>query len=117
MTAALAASWSTLLRYARAAADDFWCAVEERCPGRLPAKEAAVFLAALGRLASGGDDPAGRAALLAVLGHAYRRHRLLPHQAAVEAALAATVARHAPGTPGLAAAWAQAARRASAAVT
>ncbi|WP_043967220.1 oxidoreductase [Micromonospora haikouensis] len=117
MTAALAASWSTLLRYARAAADDFWCAVEERCPGRLPAKEAAVFLAALGRLAAGGDDPAGRAALLAVLGHAYRRHRLLPHQAAVEAALAATVARHAPGTPGLAAAWAQAARRASAAVT
>ncbi|WP_229405084.1 oxidoreductase [Micromonospora sp. NBRC 110038] len=92
MTAALAASWSTLLRYARAAADDFWCAVEERCPGRLPAKEAAVFLAALGRLAAGGDDPAGRAALLAVLGHAYRRHRLLPHQAAVEAARRASAA-------------------------
>ncbi|WP_089157254.1 oxidoreductase [Micromonospora sp. NBS 11-29] len=113
MTAALAASWSIVLRYADAAAEDFWRAVEERCPQR----EAIVFLAALGRLASGGDDPAGRAALLAVLGHAYRRYRLLPHRATVEAALTATVARHAPGTPELAAAWAEAARRASAAVT
>lgn len=117
MTAALAASWSATLRYARAAADHFWCTVEDRCPGTLPEREAAVFLAALGRLAAGGDDPAGRAALLAVLGRAYRRYRLLPHQLTIEAALTATVARHAPWTPELAAAWARAARRASAAVT
>ncbi|GGL96813.1 FAD-binding oxidoreductase [Micromonospora yangpuensis] len=117
MTDGLAASWSATLRHAHLAAEHFWGAVEQRCPGRLPQQEAAVFLAALGRLASGGDDPAGRAALLAVLGSAYRRYRLLPHQDAVEAALVATVARYAPGTPESAAAWAQAARSASVAVT
>ncbi|MGC4805732.1 FAD-binding oxidoreductase [Micromonospora sp. DT233] len=117
MTAALAASWSTTMRYARAAANHFWCTLEDRCPGLLPEREAAVFLAALGRLTCGGDDPAGRAALLAVLGPAYRRYRLVPRQHIVEAALTATVARHAPWTPELKAAWAQAARRASAAVT
>ncbi|MFG2100530.1 FAD-binding oxidoreductase [Micromonospora echinaurantiaca] len=116
MTAALAASWSATMRYARAAADHFWCAVEDRCPGLLPEREVAVFLATLGRLAVGGDDPAGRAALLAVLGRAYRRYRLVPHQLSVEAALTATVARHAQWTPELAAAWARAGRRASAAV-
>ncbi|MFU8849922.1 oxidoreductase [Micromonospora sp. SL1-18] len=116
MTAALSASWSTTMRYARAAADHFWCSFEDRCPGLLPEREASVFLAALGRLASGGDDPAGQAALLAVLGRACRRYRLLPHQLTIEAALTATVARHAQWTPELAAAWARAARRASAAV-
>ncbi|MEU5943252.1 FAD-binding oxidoreductase [Micromonospora sp. NPDC047548] len=117
MTAALAASWTTTMRYARPAADHFWCTVEERCPGLLPEREAAVFLAALGRLASGGDDPAGRAALLAVLGRAYHRYRLLPHQPAIADALTATVARHAAAqwTPELAAAWERASQRASAA--
>ncbi|MEU8261261.1 oxidoreductase [Micromonospora sp. NPDC048999] len=115
MTAALAASWSATLRYARQAADDFWCTVEDRCRGLLPERMAGVFLTALGRLASGGDDLAGRAAQLAVLGRAYRRYRLLPHQLTIEDALAATVARHAPWTPELSAAWAQAGRRASAA--
>lgn len=117
MTAPLATSWSATLRYARAATDHFWRTVEDRCPGLLPEREAAVFLAALGRLASGGDDPAGRAALLAGLGRAYRRYRLLPHQLTIEAALTATVARHAACPPELAAAWAGACRRASAAVT
>ncbi|WFF06322.1 FAD-binding oxidoreductase [Micromonospora sp. WMMD1076] len=117
MTAALAASWSATMRYAREAADHFWCAVEDRCPGTLPEREAAVFLAAFGRLVSGGDDPAGRAALLTVLGRACRRYRLLPHLLTVEAALVATVSRHARWTPELAGAWAGAARRATAAVS
>ncbi|WP_229400255.1 oxidoreductase [Micromonospora okii] len=117
MTAALAASWSATMRYARAAADHFRGTLEDRCPGLLPERMAPVFLAALGRLAGGGDDPAGRAALLAVLGPAYRRYGLLPHRQTVEAALTATVARHAPWSPELAAAWAEAARRASAEVT
>ncbi|SCL16212.1 NAD(P)H-flavin reductase [Micromonospora nigra] len=116
MTAALGASWSVTMRYARQAADHFWCTVEDRCPGLLPERTAGVFLAALGRLASGGDDPAGRAALLAVLGRAYRRYRLLPHRRAVEAALTGTVARHLPWTPELAATWERAGRLASAAV-
>ncbi|SCG38136.1 FAD-binding oxidoreductase [Micromonospora halophytica] len=116
MTAALAASWSATMRYARAAADHFWSTIEDQCRGLLPEREAAVFLAAFGRLASGGDDPAGRAALLAVLGRAWRHHRLLPHQATIGAALIATVARHAPWTPGLATAWQHAGRRASEAV-
>ncbi|MEU1809643.1 FAD-binding oxidoreductase [Micromonospora aurantiaca (nom. illeg.)] len=117
MTAALAASWSATMRYAREAADHFWCAVEDRCPGTLPEREAAVFLAAFGRLVSGGDDPAGRAALSAVLGRACRRYRLLPHLLTVEAALVATVSRHARWTPELAGAWVGAARRATAAVS
>lgn len=49
MTAALAASWTATLRYARAAADHFWCTVEERCPGLLSKRESGVFVAALGR--------------------------------------------------------------------
>ncbi|WBB75274.1 hypothetical protein O7602_07080 [Micromonospora sp. WMMD1128] len=64
MTAALAASWSIVLRYADAAADHFWREVG----GWLPQREVAVFLAAFGRLASGGDDPASRADLLLVAG-------------------------------------------------
>ncbi|TDB80283.1 oxidoreductase [Micromonospora sp. KC721] len=104
------------MRYARQAADHFWCTVEDHHRGLLPERTADVFLAALGRLASGGDDPAGRAAALAVLGRAYRRHRLLPHQGTIEAALTATVAHHVDWTPELAAAWARAARQASAAV-
>ncbi|GAA4565663.1 FAD-binding oxidoreductase [Micromonospora coerulea] len=116
MTAALAASWTATMRHARQAANHFWCLVEDRCPGLLPEPEAAVFLAALGRLASGGDDAAGRAALLAVLGRAHRRYRLLRHQPTIGDALTATVARYAaPWTPELTAAWERACRRASAA--
>jgi NAD(P)H-flavin reductase len=78
------------------AASDFWCALEDRRPGLLPNREAPVFFAALGSLVAGGDDRAGRAALLLVLGRAYRRYDLLPHAATVSEALLATVARHAP---------------------
>ena len=63
VTAALAASWSTTLRYVRAAAADFWCTVEDRQPGRLPERDAPLFLTALGRLLRR-RRPAGRAALL-----------------------------------------------------
>lgn len=99
-------------------ADDFWCTLEDGRPGLLPERDAPLLFAALGRLTSGGDDPAGRAALLAVLGRAYRRHGLLPHQAAVGEALRAAVARQARPlwTPPLAEAWERAGRRAVEAV-
>ncbi|MGW4498600.1 FAD-binding oxidoreductase [Micromonospora sp. NPDC004336] len=100
------------------AADDFWCTLEDGRPGLLPERDAPLLFAALGRLTSGGDDPAGRAALLAVLGRAYRRHGLLPHQAAVGEALRAAVARRARPlwTPPVADAWERAGRRAAEAV-
>ncbi|MDG4759849.1 FAD-binding oxidoreductase [Micromonospora sp. WMMD710] len=78
------------------AASDFWCALEDRRPGLLPSREAPVFFAALGSLVAGGDDAAGRAALLLVLARAYRYFDLLPHATAVGDALLATVTRHGP---------------------
>ncbi|SCL28697.1 NAD(P)H-flavin reductase [Micromonospora nigra] len=97
---------------------DAWRTLEDRRPGLLPERDAPLLLAALGRLTVGGDDPAGRAALLAVLGRAYRRHRLLPHAATVDDALLAAVARHARPrwTPSHTAAWERAGRRAARAV-
>ncbi|MEU4712188.1 FAD-binding oxidoreductase [Micromonospora purpureochromogenes] len=69
-------------------ADEFWEAVEDRCPGLLPEREAPLVHAALDRLMTGGDDRAGRLALLAVLGRAYRRYGLRPtHAATLEEAL------------------------------
>ncbi|MEH0927578.1 FAD-binding oxidoreductase [Micromonospora sp. CPCC 205558] len=77
------------------AAGDFWCTVEDRRSGLLPHRDAPLFFTALGRLLVGGDDPANRAALLRVLGRAYRHFDLLPHATTIGDALIATVARHA----------------------
>ncbi|MET8251420.1 FAD-binding oxidoreductase [Micromonospora sp. NPDC005197] len=89
----LAAAWASVDD--RAAAD-FWCTLEDRCPGLLPQREASLFFATLGSLVAGGDDRAGRAALLMVLGRAYRRYDLLPHATTIGDALLATLARNAP---------------------
>ncbi|MFI7578018.1 FAD-binding oxidoreductase [Micromonospora sp. NPDC049497] len=98
--------------------DNFWCTLEDRRPGLLPEQDAPLLFAALGRLTSGGDGPAGRAALLTVLGCAYRRHDLLPHAATIGDALLAAVARHARPlwTPSLTEVWERAGRRAAEAV-
>ncbi|MHA4946915.1 FAD-binding oxidoreductase [Micromonospora sp. SD19] len=88
----LVAAWESV--DVRAAAD-FWCALEDRRPGLLPHRDAPLFFTALGRLLVGGDDPANRAALLLVLGRAYRHFDLLPHATTIGDALLATVARHA----------------------
>jgi NAD(P)H-flavin reductase len=91
---ALRAGWARTVRYADRAAHWFWSVVDERCPGLVPEGEAGLFFAGLGRLASGGDDRAGRAAALAVLGRAHRSFGLLPvHYVPVGEALIATVAR------------------------
>ncbi|MEH0980896.1 FAD-binding oxidoreductase [Micromonospora sp. CPCC 205556] len=72
-------------------ADQFWAAVEVRCPGLLPGREAPLVHAALARLMTRGDDRAGRLALLAVLGRAYRRYGLRPtHAATLQKALGAS---------------------------
>ncbi|MET8040173.1 FAD-binding oxidoreductase [Micromonospora sp. NPDC005215] len=88
----LAAAWASVdVR----AAGDFWCTLEDRRPGLLPHRDAPLFFTALGQLVVGGDDPAIRAALLLVLGRAYRHFDLLPHSTTIGDALLATVARHA----------------------
>lgn len=109
------AAWETAVERG---ADDFWCTLEDRRPGLLPERDAPLLFAALGRLTVGGDDPAGRAALLAVLGRAYRQLGLLPHAATIGDALLAAVARHARPlwTARLADAWEHAGRRADEAV-
>ncbi|MER7334858.1 MULTISPECIES: FAD-binding oxidoreductase [unclassified Micromonospora] len=111
----LAAAWEAAVDKG---ADAFWCTLEDSRPGLLPERDAPLLFAALGRLTSGGDNPAGRAALLTVLGRAYRRHGLLPHEAAIGEALLAAVARQARAlwTPPLAAEWERAGRRAAEAV-
>ncbi|MFI2711332.1 oxidoreductase [Micromonospora sp. NPDC018662] len=50
----------------------FWAAVEDRCPGLVPERDAPLLHASLLRLLDGGDDRAARLALLRVLGCAYR---------------------------------------------
>lgn len=77
------------------AAGDFWYTLEDRRPGLLPRRDALLFFTALGRLSVGGDDPENRAALLMVLGRAYRHLDLLPHATTIGDALLTTVARHA----------------------
>ncbi|MEU4550739.1 NAD(P)H-flavin reductase [Micromonospora violae] len=90
--ASLAAAWESVdVR----AAGDFWCTVEDRRPGLLPQRDAPLFFTALGCLLIGDDAPANRAALLLLLGRAYRRFDLLPHTSTIGDALLATVARHA----------------------
>ncbi|WP_433390422.1 FAD-binding oxidoreductase [Micromonospora sp. KLBMP9576] len=98
--------------------DDFWCTLEDRRPGLLPERVAPLLFAALGRLTVGGDDPAGRAALLAVLGCAYRQLGLLTHADTIGDALLAAVARYARPmwTSQLTDAWERAGRRAAEAV-
>ncbi|MGA4726205.1 FAD-binding oxidoreductase [Micromonospora taraxaci] len=100
------------------AAGDFWCTLEDRRPGLLPHRDAPLFFTALGRLVVGGDDPANRAALLTVLGRAYRHFDLLPHATTIGDALLATVACHAQPlwTPQLAVVAKPAVRRATHAV-
>ncbi|MBM7492692.1 NAD(P)H-flavin reductase [Micromonospora luteifusca] len=78
------------------AAGDFWCTLEDRRPGLLPHRDAPLFFTALGQLMVGEDDPASQAALLLVLGRAYRHFDLLPYSTTIGDALLATVARHAP---------------------
>ncbi|MEU5907755.1 FAD-binding oxidoreductase [Micromonospora sp. NPDC047467] len=111
----LAAAWASV---DDRAAGDFWCTVEDRRPGLLPNREAPLLFHALGQLTLGGDDRAGRAALLTVLGRAYRRYDLLPHAPTLGDALLATVARHAhpPWTPSLTLAGERAMDRATHAV-
>ncbi|MFE9658340.1 FAD-binding oxidoreductase [Micromonospora sp. NPDC006431] len=77
---------------ATVSAASFWEAVENRCPGLLPEREAPLLHAALHQLVSGPDDRPNRLALLAVLGRAYRRFGLRPaHAAVIDDALQATV--------------------------
>ncbi|MEU7753464.1 FAD-binding oxidoreductase [Micromonospora sp. NPDC049171] len=92
----LAAAWASVdVR----AAGDFWCSLEDRRPGLLRHRDAPLFFTALGQLTVGVDDPAHRAALLLVLGRAYRHFDLLPHTTTIGDALLATVARHGPPAP------------------
>ncbi|RGC69754.1 Phenol hydroxylase P5 protein [Micromonospora sp. MW-13] len=115
----LAATWAVTVAGIDRAADHFWCTLADRMPTLLPERDAPLFLAALGWLATGDDDRAGRAALLTVLGRAWRDCHLGPHhQALVGDALVATVARHTRPrwTSALAAGWDSAARRALTAV-
>ncbi|WP_433347815.1 FAD-binding oxidoreductase [Micromonospora sp. CA-111912] len=110
----LAASWAATVAGIDRAADHFWCTLADRMPALLPERDAPLFLAALGQLATGDDGRAGRAALLTVLGRAWRDCHLGPHhQALIGEALVATVARHAhpQWTAALAGAWEQAACR------
>ncbi|MFI7209990.1 FAD-binding oxidoreductase [Micromonospora maritima] len=66
----------------------FWATVQDRCPGLLPERDAPLLHAGLLRLLEGGDDRAGRVALLRVLGSAYRGFGLRPwHAAAIGGAL------------------------------
>ncbi|WP_229399566.1 oxidoreductase [Micromonospora okii] len=119
MSVDLVTSWAAPVADVDRAAGHFWRTLADRMPALLPERDAPLFLAALGRLAVGDDDPDGRAALLTVLGRAWRDCRLdQRHAAPVGDALVATVARHARAqwTASSAAAWEYAARRASAAV-
>jgi NAD(P)H-flavin reductase len=109
------AGWARTVRYAPQASQWFWKTVRQRCPGLFeeprtslfeepcfeercaglpPERDVELFFAGFGRLASGGDDPAGRAALLTVLARAHRRYGLRPeHYRPIGEALIATVAR------------------------
>ncbi|WP_247684248.1 FAD-binding oxidoreductase [Micromonospora sp. D93] len=111
----LAAAWESV---DAPAAGDFWCTVEDRRTGLLSHRDAPLFFTALGRLLVGGDAPASRAALLQVLGRAYRHFDLLPHATSIGDALLVTVARHAQPlwTPQLTTAAARALCRATHAI-
>lgn len=91
MARVLAAGGQATAAIPAASADQFWAAVEDRCPGLLPEREAPLVHAALYRLMTNGGDRAGRLALLAVLGRAYRRYGLRPtHAATLQKALGAS---------------------------
>ncbi|MFG3423247.1 FAD-binding oxidoreductase [Micromonospora sp. NPDC048063] len=97
------------------ASDYFWAHLEDRSIRFLPQAAAPVFLASLGQLIARRDDPAGRRALLAVLGRAYQRYGLQSyHDTVIAAAMVGTI-RHLAGSlwdPQFAAAWQLGCRRA-----
>ncbi|GAB3140699.1 FAD-binding oxidoreductase [Micromonospora sonneratiae] len=104
----LLALWSATTQQMDPATDEFWRIVEERRPGLLPQQDAALLFTSLGRLVTGGDDAAGRAALLAVLGRAHQRFQLMtPHHQLIGDAMTATMARYVPDlwTPEVALTW------------
>ncbi|MGC4887215.1 FAD-binding oxidoreductase [Micromonospora sp. DT227] len=68
----------------------FWAAMQDRCPGQLPERDAALLHATLLRLLDGGEDRSARLASLRVLGCAYRDLGWRPwHAAALGGALLA----------------------------
>ncbi|MFG1849631.1 FAD-binding oxidoreductase [Micromonospora carbonacea] len=95
----LHASWTTLTPRIHHASNYFWCLLADRGMRLLPERDAQLFLATVGHLIAGGDNHAGRTALLAAFAPTYRHLGLQPyhHQTLVDA-LTATVARHAPTT-------------------
>ncbi|MFC5943340.1 FAD-binding oxidoreductase [Micromonospora harpali] len=119
MSADLGPSWATTAAAVDRAAANFLDTVSDRLPGLLPERDHTVVFAALGRLAGGVDDPAGRAAALAVLARAHRGVGLLPqHADLLGDALLAAVAREnrAHWTAALATGWERGLRRAVTAV-
>ncbi|MEV5818726.1 FAD-binding oxidoreductase [Micromonospora haikouensis] len=119
MSADLGPSWAATAAAVDRAAANFLDTVSDRLPGLLPERDHTVVFAALGRLAGGVDDPAGRAAALAVLARAHRGVGLLPqHADLLGDALLAAVAREnrAHWTAALATGWERGLRRAVAAV-
>ncbi|MEU3455260.1 FAD-binding oxidoreductase [Micromonospora sp. NPDC006766] len=108
-------SWSVTLASLNRASDYFWAHLQDRSVRFLPESAAPVFLASLGQLIARRDDPAGRRALLAVLGQAYQRYGLQAyHDAVIAAALVSTVREFAGSLwePHLAAGWQRGCRRA-----
>ncbi|WP_433343600.1 FAD-binding oxidoreductase [Micromonospora sp. CA-111912] len=97
-----AASWAATFRYADVAARHFRAATGGGPQGR----DGPLLFASLARLVDGGDDPAGRAALLTVLGRARRRYGLRPeHAESIADALLAVSPRKERRTPELTADW------------
>ncbi|MFC8850403.1 MULTISPECIES: FAD-binding oxidoreductase [unclassified Micromonospora] len=119
VSADLGPSWAATAAAVDRAAANFLDTVGDRLPGLLPERDHDVIFAALGRLAGGADDTAGRAAALAVLARAHRGVGLLPqHADLLGDALLAAVAREnrAHWTAALAAGWERGLRRAVTAV-
>ncbi|MEK8107936.1 FAD-binding oxidoreductase [Micromonospora sp. M12] len=87
----LATAWASVDE--RAAAD-FW-STSKTAARAAPAPRRAAVLHRAGPPPGRRRRPAGRSALLTVLGHAYRHFDLLPHSTTIGDALLATVARHA----------------------
>lgn len=95
----LRASWADVTPHLRRATDHFSSLLANRRMRLLPERDAQTFLATVGHLIAGGDNHAGRTALLAAFAPTYRHLGLQPyhHQTLVDA-LTATIAHHAPTT-------------------